>query len=72
MNGTADVDHRDYVVIQKMTSKGEEEEWKIWGLTEPCTAEEIDSMLSGSGKDAGTTLLDRVKEKVTSTVSNMQ
>ncbi|KAJ9614026.1 hypothetical protein H2200_002162 [Cladophialophora chaetospira] len=58
--------HTDYVVLQKMSSKGEEGPWKLWGITEPTTIEEMDAMLSGKSQDAGTTLSDRIRDKISS------
>ncbi|EXJ61221.1 uncharacterized protein A1O5_12013 [Cladophialophora psammophila CBS 110553] len=55
--------HTDYVVIQKMTVKGEEGPWKIWGLTEPSTMKEVDGLLAGKGQEA-TTLAERIRDKV--------
>ncbi|ETI20451.1 hypothetical protein G647_08487 [Cladophialophora carrionii CBS 160.54] len=57
-------DHTDYVVIQKITSKGEDGEWKLWGLTEPTTMDEIDTMLAGGTKEIGATLAERIQDKL--------
>jgi hypothetical protein len=58
--------HTDYVVIQKMTTKGEEGEWKIWGLVHPTSPEEIEELVSGkgAGADAEETLTERVTNKL--------
>ncbi|KIX92111.1 uncharacterized protein Z520_12195 [Fonsecaea multimorphosa CBS 102226] len=56
--------HIDYVVIQKMTIKGEEGPWKVWGLTEPSTMKEIDTLLEGKGQESGTTLVERIQDKI--------
>ncbi len=63
------VKHTDYVLIQKMTTKGEEGPWKIWGLTEPTTLEEIDKTLSGKMKDAGITMKERITNKIAALAS---
>ncbi|EXJ81923.1 hypothetical protein A1O1_07990 [Capronia coronata CBS 617.96] len=39
--------HTEYVVIQKLTFKGEDGPWRIWGTVEPSTIEEINGMLDG-------------------------
>ncbi|EXJ54459.1 hypothetical protein A1O7_09799 [Cladophialophora yegresii CBS 114405] len=56
--------HTDYVVIQKITTKGEEGHWRLWGLTEPTTMDEIDTMLAGGTKDVGVTLVERIRDKI--------
>ncbi|KIW76683.1 hypothetical protein Z517_09127 [Fonsecaea pedrosoi CBS 271.37] len=60
--------HVDYVVIQKMTAMGEEGPWKLWGLTEPSTIKEIDSLLEGKGQESGTTLAERIRDKISGIV----
>jgi protein MBA1 len=56
--------HTDYVVIQKITTKGQDGEWKLWGLTEPTTMDEIDTMLAGGAKEVGATLAERIQDKL--------
>jgi len=68
-DGYSIMSHTDYVVIQKMTTKGEEGPWKIWGLTKPSTMEEIDKTLEGKGQDAEATMLERMQEKVAKVLS---
>jgi hypothetical protein len=58
--------HDEYVVIQQMTSKGESGLFRLWGITEPTTMEEIDDMLESKGHAAGTTLAERIRDKMSS------
>ncbi|KIX05126.1 uncharacterized protein Z518_05998 [Rhinocladiella mackenziei CBS 650.93] len=58
----------EYVVIQKMVYKGEAGPWKMWGTVEPSTMEEIDKLLDG--KQEGTSMTDRLKEKFMSMASS--
>lgn len=39
--------HTEYVVIQKLTFKGEDGPWRIWGTVDPSTVQEIKGMLEG-------------------------
>ena len=55
--------HTDYVVIQKLTVKGEEMPWMMWGTVEPSTMEQIDALLKGKGEDSTTTIADRIQER---------
>jgi hypothetical protein len=65
-NAPTTMKHTDYVVIQKMMTKGEEGEWKIWGLTNTTNKEEMEELVSGkaAGSNVEETLTERVSNKL--------
>ncbi|EXJ82366.1 hypothetical protein A1O3_06179 [Capronia epimyces CBS 606.96] len=47
--------HTEYVVMQKLTFKGEDGPWRIWGTVEPSTIQEINDMLEGQDSQSSFT-----------------
>lgn len=61
-NGVKEVERSEIVVIQKMKIDGVEDDWMIWGTTEPSTGEKLDEVLDASARSGKQTAWGRLQD----------
>ncbi|KAK5092436.1 hypothetical protein LTR24_005254 [Lithohypha guttulata] len=59
--GVKEVERSEIVVIQKMKMSGEEDDWMIWGTTEPTTGKKLDEVLNASDRSGRETFASRLQ-----------
>jgi len=59
--GVKEVERSEIVVIQKMKMSGEEDDWMIWGTTEPTTGKKLDEVLTASDRSGRETFASRLQ-----------
>ncbi|KAI1612696.1 hypothetical protein EDD37DRAFT_317603 [Exophiala viscosa] len=59
----------EYVVIQKLTLHGKEQDWKLWGTVEPSTMEDIDKIMGSSATSE--TLATRLRDNFSNATGMM-
>lgn len=56
--------HTDYIIIQKMTIRGEDSPWMLWGTVEPSTMAEINKLLDGGSDVLSSTFTERLRQSL--------
>ncbi|KAK4937013.1 hypothetical protein LTR10_022262 [Elasticomyces elasticus] len=69
MSGNEFFNVTEYVVIQKLTLHGKEQQWKLWGTVEPSTMEDIDKLMGSTATSE--TLASRLRDNFSNVTGMM-